>query len=138
MRQFKMKSCIICNTDFIPTGNCCKVCETCRPGYQKLYHKHYREMNINTGVGKGGANKKGVEHPQFKTGMGNFHSLRRFLKESINHCQRCGKDLSEASRYEWCVHHKDRDRTHNVLENLELLCKRCHQLEHDCYSNLNK
>jgi 5-methylcytosine-specific restriction endonuclease McrA len=28
------------------------------------------------------------------------------------------------------VHHKDRDRTHNALPNLETLCPNCHSLEH--------
>lgn len=33
---------------------------------------------------------------------------------------------------EWVGHHKDHDRTNNTIENLSLLCKRCHQIEHEC------
>jgi 5-methylcytosine-specific restriction endonuclease McrA len=28
------------------------------------------------------------------------------------------------------VHHKDRDRHNNKLENLEMLCPTCHEVEH--------
>lgn len=34
------------------------------------------------------------------------------------------------------VHHKDRDFSNNVPENLETLCKRCHQIEHKCWENI--
>lgn len=44
-------------------------------------------------------------------------------------CQRCGTTAV-------LVHHKDEDRDNNDVENLEPLCKRCHQLHHDCTSNL--
>ena len=51
-------------------------------------------------------------------------------------CERCGKDLEDATRWKWCVHHKDHDHSNHELSNLELLCKRCHQLEHSCQDNL--
>ncbi|MGN6312532.1 MAG: HNH endonuclease signature motif containing protein [Rhodanobacteraceae bacterium] len=45
----------------------------------------------------------------------------------VNACSRCGysevKDIL-------VVHHKDRNRTHNDLANLEVLCPNCHSLEH--------
>ena len=34
------------------------------------------------------------------------------------------------------VHHKDHNRKNNVESNFELLCKRCHQVEHECWKNL--
>ncbi len=43
------------------------------------------------------------------------------------HCERCQHDGSE-SRLE--RHHRDRDVYNNVLENLEVLCDRCHTEEH--------
>mgnify|MGYP001561026754 CR=1 FL=1 len=39
-------------------------------------------------------------------------------------CMRCEFDKFVV------VHHKDRDRTNNELENLEVLCPNCHALEH--------
>lgn len=41
-------------------------------------------------------------------------------------CERCGYDKKEILN----VHHKDRDRKNNDLENLELICPNCHSEEH--------
>ena len=41
-------------------------------------------------------------------------------------CERCGFDHYAAI----IVHHKDRDRDNNTLENLEVLCANCHAIEH--------
>lgn len=41
-------------------------------------------------------------------------------------CNRCGFDKFVI------VHHKDRDRSNNKIENLEVLCPNCHALEHHC------
>jgi len=40
-------------------------------------------------------------------------------------CQRCG------SLKHIVVHHKNRNRKDNRLDNLEILCRRCHFIEHD-------
>jgi len=45
-------------------------------------------------------------------------------------CNRCGYDLHPEILQ---VHHKDRDRTNNTIDNLELLCPNCHDLDH--YNN---
>ena len=50
--------------------------------------------------------------------------------KNIRYCERCSKDLLNATHYEWCIHHKDYNRFNNVEENFELLCKSCHQKEH--------
>ena len=39
-------------------------------------------------------------------------------------CERCG------SRRQIIVHHKDHDNTNNAVENLEVLCRSCHNVEH--------
>ncbi len=41
-------------------------------------------------------------------------------------CERCGYDKREILH----VHHKDRDRGNNELNNLELICPNCHYEEH--------
>lgn len=141
MPNIKEKACIICGTLYQPTGRCSKFCPICAKVQHKERQKEgqmrYREkLGKPTGVGKGGSNKKFTDHPSFLNGMGNFYALRKTMRETITHCQRCGKDLTNASQYEWCVHHIDRDRSHNTLDNLEMLCKRCHQMEHDCIQAL--
>ena len=50
----------------------------------------------------------------------------RLLEARGKRCERCG-----FPRYEiLVVHHKVRDRSHNELSNLELLCPNCHATEH--------
>jgi hypothetical protein len=72
----------------------------------------------------------------WSNGISFFEKKRREIRDTRRYCERCDKDLKDVGQYHWCVHHKDHDRTNNKLENFELLCKRCHQLEHDCESNL--
>ncbi len=42
------------------------------------------------------------------------------------HCERCGYKKFEILQ----IHHRDRDREHNALKNLELICPNCHYEEH--------
>lgn len=77
---------------------------------------------------------RGKDSPFYKTGIGDFFRYRRELREK--HCNRCGKDLTRASRFQWVVHHKNHDRTCNTEDNFEILCKRCHQIEHNCADKL--
>lgn len=81
---------------------------------------------------------RGKDNPQYKNGVGFFSRKREEIKERIGKCERCGKDLTYASHYEWCVHHKDHNHFNNSEDNYELLCKRCHQLEHHCRDNIPK
>lgn len=146
--MYKPKKCKECSTEFTPQYPAELICSECKPvakerslakarvkAYQKWCAKQQkagREWAI--GVGKGGSNKTGKDSPFYRTGIGLFHKLKHELRESRgNTCERCSKDLSNSSMYEWVVHHKDHDRTHNELGNLELLCKRCHQIEHECW-----
>ena len=62
---------------------------------------------------------KGKENPHYKYGAGEFVRKRAEIKAKIGKCERCGKDLTNAGHY-------------------ELLCKRCHQLEHKCINNIPK
>ena len=51
---------------------------------------------------------------------------KRLLIERGLKCERCGYATYQILQ----VHHKDRDRTHNDLKNLELICPNCHSEEH--------
>lgn len=79
---------------------------------------------------------RGSVNPKYVSGIGLFFRARKIYKDSVRYCERCGKDLKDAGRYMWCVHHKDHDRTHNTGDNFELLCKSCHQREHECAKQL--
>lgn len=138
--MFKPKTCVTCKTSFIPKGPAGKYCSSCTvPSSTKDYHrqaqiKYHQKQGKEVGVGRGNSSKnKGESHPHYKNGWTTYFNHRKFLKETINACQRCEKDLSTATRWEWACHHKDHDKTNSDISNLELLCKRCHQLEHECW-----
>ena len=50
----------------------------------------------------------------------------RLIAERGKKCERCGFAKLEILH----VHHKDRNRAHNELSNLELICPNCHATEH--------
>ena len=50
----------------------------------------------------------------------------KLLKEHGNKCERCSYAKYEILQ----VHNKDRNRNHNELSNLELICPNCHYEEH--------
>jgi len=50
----------------------------------------------------------------------------RLLKLRGNVCERCGYNKLEILQ----VHHKDKNRDNNALENLELICPNCHFEKH--------
>jgi hypothetical protein len=141
MKSFD-KICKECNTEFLGTGPAAKYCTKCaelkvKESIARRYNRYVTKHKIikARGVGRGNNQGSGETHHSFTTGiMCNFVSVRRKLKDERKNCERCNKDLSAATRYEWCLHHKDHDRKNNRESNFELLCKRCHQLEHNCQS----
>lgn len=144
MKQFKIKNCKNCNTVYQSTGPAAKYCVSCSLQSHKDCEKRgtikYRIKNNmgQIGVGKGGANLRFEQDNQFKTGICYFQKNRRRIKAERKKCERCSKFLLDAGKGQWCVHHKDHNRSNNVDSNFELLCKKCHQLEHNCIANLPK
>lgn len=51
---------------------------------------------------------------------------KKLIETKGNKCEKCGYTKVEILQ----VHHKDRDRSNNNLENLELICPNCHYEEH--------
>lgn len=140
MKTYRDKTCLICNIVFTPTGQNNKYCKPCAEQKWKNkaaeYQQSYRIRNgiiKNPGVGSGNGVPAGKEHHSYKTGIGYFHKNAKRIKEERRYCNRCNKDLIDATRYHWCIQHIDHDRTNNVDSNFELLCKRCHQIEHECH-----
>ncbi len=136
----KTKACKECGQDFITKGPASLYCEVCGPkiGKEKLQASRRRaEAKRGTMVGIGSGNyfgKYNTEHPSYKNGITWYRDIARQKGEST--CSRCGCDLDFDNQYMWCVHHIDHNRDNNSPQNLELLCKRCHQLEHNCVDNL--
>lgn len=70
--------------------------------------------------------RTGYNNPMWKGGI---QTYRQYKKDK---CERCG------STKHLLVHHKNRNRYDNKLDNLETLCKRCHQIEHEAGKNFPK
>lgn len=143
MTNFKEKECKLCGDLFKPAGPAAKYCTVCGPSYRhELQNKLAYDYKIRTGlikepgVGKGGNQYIGEDHPQYTNGRNTFKRRRLEIREELRFCNRCSKDLKYLGPYHWVLHHIDWDRENNTDDNYELLCKRCHQLEHDCEGNL--
>lgn len=127
--------CIGCNGRFPKTGRNQKRCETCkaRESVDKVIRYKIRKGQIQKpGVGSGGNQGEGETHHSYKNGIGKFHKSSRLILQQRRYCERCEKDLLDAGRYEYCIHHRDHDRDNNPADgsNWELLCKACHQSHH--------
>lgn len=142
MPIFNPRECALedCSEIFTPTGPAAKFCPTCAKQRmaecirRSAYADKLRKGQIKKpGVGKGGNNAKGIEDSNYRNGISYFLKIRGQIHKERRYCNRCDRDLLGASRYHWAVHHIDHDRTNNADENFELLCKKCHQIEHECH-----
>lgn len=62
-----------------------------------------------------------------KDKVSNYRALKiRLMNARGTVCERCGYKIYEILQ----VHHKDRNRENNELDNLELICPNCHFEEH--------
>ena len=134
------KICKICGCEFVASGPAGRYCNSCgteerkrKAREQSAKYKIKNGLVQKPGVGSGNNQKLGDEHPSYKHGWYVADRLRVEVKNSRRYCERCTTDLLNVSRWHWVVHHKDHDHYNNVIDNLELLCKRCHQLEHECH-----
>lgn len=143
-KVFTPKACKVCGKTFQPYAPCNLYCPECIPVKIAIKKQKQREGQMRrqlkqgrpVGCGRGGNTKKGKEDSSYKYGYSFFRRTSKQMKEEVRYCERCGKDLLNADRYHWCVHHIDHNRYNNVRENYMLLCKRSHQLEHNCIKAL--
>ncbi len=102
------------------------ICNNCGKDFEKpqSYFKNKSGLyycSKSCAVTKNNCLRLGERHPNWK---GGFRSYRRFgLK---NKCESCG----EGKYWLLLVHHKDKDRNNNSLENLITLCYNCHAEQH--------
>lgn len=136
------KSCVYCKASFTPSGPAQKGCDKCRHHLTNITSQvvldtaRFKKFGTYKSIGKGYGQGRGKEHRNYKNGIGLFHSILSPAAKTRRYCEICGEDLSEAGRYHWCAHHKDMDRTNNTIDNIQLLCKRCHQMIHNCIGKL--
>lgn len=134
MVNLKDKNCTECGSVFSPTGRAAKYCGSCAERKRKeATTRAIRKRAKMPGVGKGGFPHRGKDHPLYTHGRFTYETIRNEIRQDRKCCERCSKDVSEAGHYEWVIHHRDHNQYNSALENLELLCKRCHQIEHQCW-----
>jgi hypothetical protein len=127
-------NCIDCGVEFVRTGRNHKRCTVCAKEKTK---QHIRNWGFKNGVltGEGSGSKKGVAASGYRHGLSVF---RRWAKERLDQlgyaCERCGTIIDASKAGTWAGHHKDHNRSNNAIDNLEVLCKRCHQVEHECWT----
>lgn len=134
----KPRECQACHVTYQPKGNAAKYCVPCsefRAAAMVKYHSITRHTKAgrNVGVGSGGANA----HTEVNASIGTYRKVfltRLYLNQKGN-CADCKDAFPESSLL---VHHLDHNRHNNVLENLQLVCKRCHQIEHECWLSFRK
>lgn len=109
-RGILTKKCPVCNKTF--------TCHASRPKTTCSYscsNTHFRS---------------GIGNPNWKhDGCTDYRALAFRHYEKV--CSKCGFSNELALE----VHHKDKNRKNNLLENLEVLCANCHNIEHktnDC------
>lgn len=136
-RNYQPKKCS-CGEMFIPTGPRSSKCKPCsdiaaQECKDRSYVNHCIKKGINCGAGTGNfEHAKGPESKTYSSGKGEYVRARKEMLEELKCCERCGKNLLNVHYTERVIHHRDHDRSNNVRSNFELLCKRCHQLHHDC------
>jgi len=109
-----MNTCVRCNVSFVGRYPKTKICKGCSK----------RGM------------PRGENHWNYKDGSWVRQTYNRELKEKFKCCTVCSKDLTDTPWSSWVIHHIDHNHFNDVLSNLTLLCKRCHQIEHNCINNL--
>lgn len=133
--SYKKRVCSRCNEEFQPSSGNQKYCSECR-----------YEANMERDKERNDKKKEEREekiyicpccHEEFtKTGNNQKYCLycskiaryRKDAFENFEHkCNVCGV---EGTPMTLDVHHKDRDRNNGDLDNLEILCKHCHHMEH--------
>ena len=127
-------NCLDCGIGFLKRGNNHTRCDKCAKRFMKDYMRDYRISHINTGQGSGAL--PGKANSNYKHGI---CMMRRWAREKLaslnNCCERCGKIIDVSRKGTWAGHHRDHSRFNNTLDNLEILCKYCHQIEHECVKN---
>lgn len=146
MRKFKPKNCKYCGVEYQPTGSCSKFC--CKEHQYKWQdengiRKEYRDrahakMGMCVGIGSGGLTGKGSKNQNYKHGYWAFKNYAKELRNLGVPCNRCAIDLRTTGKAGYVGHHIDHDPTNNNLNNMELLCRKCHAMHHDHPRNLRE
>jgi hypothetical protein len=137
--MYQPRYCILCQELYNPTGPAAKYCPSCAED-KRAESRERERVKANKGLGKGYWQSLGGKHTnQYKNGIGMYKKIRdQKLLEQGHRCARCSKDLKNLTPHHRCGHHIDHDRTNNDPDNIEVICKSCHQVEHRCWESFKK
>lgn len=125
--SYPAKTCSRCGRQFPPKRPYQKRCVDCvRPHELERLRERWHRTYVRKGYNQGGA-----QNNNWKGGTANRTYQNICVAAHGDRCFKCGAEAV-------LVHHLDEDRENNTVENLRPMCKRCHQLEHDCTANLPK
>lgn len=106
--------------------------------YEEIYGREKGEWmreirsGLNNVVSKNPMLVRGKNNGRYDNGKSYtyVHSLKYITVNSI--CEMCGQlsDTKKLRNFGLCVHHIDGDNTHNIIENLMILCNKCHSSLH--------
>ena len=130
------KTCADCYKQYQPSGRAQKYCAVCGPKNKRLKRNlWFNNKRRSEGKKLGSGSVKGELASFYKHGKSVFDRYARERKEQLQHCEECWKYLGDVNKWGWVGHHKDHNPLNNVITNLKILCKRCHQIEHKCWEN---
>lgn len=136
------KTCSVCVQTFFASGPAGKYCSGCSLVKQEEAKQKNRERAERRRraegrrIGRGAP--RGEAHPNYKHGFYVAQTQSREYREKVRYCERCSIDTFSLSRWHWVMHHKDHNHANHKEDNLELLCKRCHALEHEVINNIKE
>lgn len=133
-RTGQNRLCAVCNESFyVPGWN--KTRKYCsRTCLMKGYQGVSRSPGTQFAKGQRPWNKGIVytqllwdKHPNFKGGSTRYAQMIQRIGIKPE-CERCGLEGEFGRKIQ--VHHRDHDRSNNTLDNLEVICSKCHAHEH--------
>jgi len=108
------------------------ICALCR---QEFYMNESKKKNSKSGfyfccrAHKDEAQRIGgvkeIMPSHYGNGLSHYREIA--LRDRPKECERCQYNANPSAIV---VHHKDRNRQNNSLDNLEVLCANCHAIEH--------
>ena len=128
-KKFRVLTCPACRVVFQATGPRAKFCSDCSLFRQRATAK-LDAVRKRTGAGSGGQNMGSATIHNYR-----YRYLTKLYIKQRGLCTGCHNSFPESTLL---VHHKDENRHNNDETNLELMCKRCHQIEHECWLAFSK
>lgn len=133
---YKDKMCKGCSSVYVPLSGRQLYCPACGPDIKqknKIKYNYKRLVAIGKikqpGVGHGNYkhSNRGTNHPLYKTGEYCYDTLREDVMRSQDYlCASCKIDVRELRVRQRHIHHIDHDRLNYSIDNLVLLCAKCH------------